>query len=173
MNNEFTIVIDTNEQKPFFSGRNAPKGIPIIRDNLKSQGGDYSVLGYESRIIIERKEAEDFLTSITSDADRFYNTFPLIRSHEVRLIMVEKLFWDVLAMCDPTALRKYKKGPVNPVRHTNKRAIHPNSVIGRVQSIIGHYQIPIWFATNRGEAEKMTLGILQKFHKAQTEGKKE
>ena len=171
MNNEFTIVIDTNEQKPFFSGRNAPKGIPIIRDNLKPHGGDYSVLGYEHQIIIERKEAEDFLTSITSDCDRFYKTFPLLRQHEVRYIIVERLFWDVLSMCDPTALRKYKTGKISPVRYCNKRAIHPNSVIGRVQSIIGHHQIPIWFATNRREAEKMTLGILQKFHKAQMEGK--
>jgi hypothetical protein len=153
MNNEFTIVIDTNEQKPFFSGRNAPKGIPIIRDNLKP------------------KSAEDFLTSITSDYVRFNNTFPLLRNHEVKYIIVERLFWDVLSMCDPTALRKYKTGKISPVRHCNKRAIHPNAVIGQVQSIIGHYQIPVWFATNRREAEKMTLGILQKFHKAQMEGK--
>jgi ERCC4-type nuclease len=171
MNNKFTIVIDTNEQKPFFSGRNAPKGIPIVRDNLKPHGGDYSVLGYEHRIIIERKSAEDFLTSITSDYVRFNNTFALLRNHEVKYIMVERLFWDVLSMCDPTALRKYKTGKISPVKHCNKRAIHPNAVIGQVQSIIGHYQIPVWFATNRREAEKMTLGILQKFHKAQMENK--
>jgi ERCC4-type nuclease len=172
MNNEFTIVIDTNEQKPFFSGRNAPKGIPIIRDNLKPHGGDYSVLGYESRIIIERKEAHDFLTSITSERERFFKTFSLLRAHEVRYIMIESLFWDILSICDPTALRKYKTGKISPVRYCNKRAIHPNVVIESVKSIMGKHQIPIWFATNRREAEKITLGILQKFHEAQMENNK-
>ena len=52
---DFIIIIDTSEQDPFFSGRNAPKGILTIRDNLKPHGGDYSLRGFEHEIIIERK----------------------------------------------------------------------------------------------------------------------
>lgn len=162
------IVIDTNEQKPFFAGNNAPKGIPIVRDNLKLYGGDYSIQGFESQIIIERKEADDFLTSITSDYERFEKTFLKLRDHEVKYIMVEKSFIDVLNLCDSTMIKRYKKGnPVSAIKRVDKRAIHPNVVIGRVQSIIGHHQIPIWFASNRREAEIMTLGILEKFYKFQ------
>lgn len=165
-----TIIIDTNEQKPFFSGRNAPKGIPIIRDNLKPHGGDYSIAGFEHQIIIERKSAEDYLGSIFTE--RFANTFPLLKSHEVRYIIVERYLVDILKMCDPTAFRKQKKdSPISPVRHKNKFGAHPNSVIGKTQSIMSKHGIPIYFASSREEAQAMTLGILQKFYKSQTEGK--
>ena len=135
------IVIDTSEQKPFFAGRNAPKGVLTVRDNLKPQGGDYSLQGFENEIIIERKEANDFLTSITSDYERFSKTFDKLRSHAVRYIMVEKSFHDILDMCDSVAFgnsrKKYKGGVISAVKCPDKRAIHPNTVIGRVQSIIG------------------------------------
>lgn len=165
-----TIIVDTREQKPFFQGRSAPKGIPVIRDSLSGHGGDYSIVGFEHQIIIERKSADDYLGSIFTDT--FANTFPLLRAHEVRYIMVERTLESILHMCDPVAFRKKKKdSPISPVRHNDKFGAHPNSVIGKTQSIMSKHGIPIYFASSRKEAQAMTLGILQKFYKAQMEGK--
>lgn len=171
MNNEFTIVIDTNEQKPFFSGRNAPKGIPIIRDNLKPHGGDYSILGYEDKFIVERKNPQDFLSSIFTE--QFENTFPLLRSHKFRYIIVESSVHNILSMCNPTANKKHKKGnPLSAVKYKFESGAHPNSVKGKISSIISDHLIPIWFAEQgRKEAEFWVLDWIKKFHKAQMEGK--
>ncbi len=64
---DFVIVIDSNEQKPLKFGN-----IPTVTKALDS--GDYSILGMESSIVIERKSQADFYGSIIGDArERLYN----------------------------------------------------------------------------------------------------
>lgn len=55
----FVLVIDTREQQPLFSGRD---DIPVEHRVLHD--GDYSVSGYETLIIVERKKLSDFLSYI-------------------------------------------------------------------------------------------------------------
>lgn len=50
------VVVDTREQKPLF--KRIPPGLTIVSKALKD--GDYSIVGFEDRFCIERKEMSDF-----------------------------------------------------------------------------------------------------------------
>ncbi len=59
-----TIVIDTREQESPLFGR-YPKGMSILCDTLRI--GDYSLLGFEDKIAVERKQISDLITYCTSE----------------------------------------------------------------------------------------------------------
>ena len=159
---EMVIVIDSREQTPFF--KKPPKGLLITRDTLAQ--GDYSIRGYEHGVCVERKNPDDFLSSITSDSTRFKKRLSEMDSYQLAIIVVEKPLRDILNMCDPTATRRKRKvaGRVKLSATTNKRRIHPNVVTGTVWSIYGKYGIPIYFAMDRQDAENFTLGVLRKYY---------
>ena len=57
---DFTLIIDTREQQPLF--KKPPRGLTVIHKKLDN--GDYSVLGFEDKIFIERKKLSDLLLYI-------------------------------------------------------------------------------------------------------------
>ena len=61
---EKTILIDTREQQPFNFGQ-----IPVFVKTLKT--GDYSILGFENEISIERKSIPDLVQTLTRGHQRF------------------------------------------------------------------------------------------------------
>jgi DNA excision repair protein ERCC-4 len=84
----FVVVVDTREQIPYMFGqvpcdeREIKAGriasvqngvaclpVPTVVAGLKQ--GDYSILGYEDQIAIERKSKEDLYSTIASGRDRF------------------------------------------------------------------------------------------------------
>lgn len=74
----FIMVIDTAEQKPLF-GR-IPPGLAIVSKVLSSNGlrvGDYSIVNYENKIMIERKQLSDLITYIGKD--RQSKTIPKLK----------------------------------------------------------------------------------------------
>ncbi len=64
--NDFTLVIDTREQQPLF--RRPQKGLNIV--HAKLDDGDYSVLGFENQIFIERKKLSDLLSYIGKERNK-------------------------------------------------------------------------------------------------------
>lgn len=75
-----TVAIDTREQAPFTfedimadSRDNGDGGvaltIPTVRATLRT--GDYSLLGHNSRIVVERKSQADFVGVVISSRARF------------------------------------------------------------------------------------------------------
>ena len=147
---------------PFFIP--LPKGVAVVRDYLEQ--GDYSICGYEHEICVERKNPDDFLTSITSDSKRFKQRLTEMESWKVKIIVVEKQLSEILKMCDPHVKKAPRmiKGKVRLRATSNKRKIHPNVVLGTVYSIFGKYQVPIFFAIDRSQAEEFTLGVLRKYY---------
>ncbi len=64
--NNFTVIIDTREQNPYkFDDLN----IPTVTKKLHSC--DYSIQGFESSILIERKSQSDYYGSISEGRERF------------------------------------------------------------------------------------------------------
>jgi ERCC4-type nuclease len=59
----FVIVVDTREQYPLFDP--IPKGLAVIRDTVKI--GDYTIMGLETKVAIERKCESDFFSYIGSE----------------------------------------------------------------------------------------------------------
>ena len=58
------IIIDTREQLPYAFGSR-----PVVRQALPA--GDYSVVGFELAVAVERKTLEDFVHSVIRDRERF------------------------------------------------------------------------------------------------------
>lgn len=71
----FTVIIDSNEQHPYLfntikadADQNyAPLIIPAERKSLKS--GDYSILGHETGVAIERKSKSDAFSTFINERD--------------------------------------------------------------------------------------------------------
>lgn len=64
----FTIVEDSREQTPLDFSPFEAQGVSVVRKKLRT--GDYSVLGMEREIIIERKSLADCVSSLTHGRER-------------------------------------------------------------------------------------------------------
>jgi len=91
----FVITIDTREQLPWdFRGIPADAGqgegsviVPTVVKGLKS--GDYSVLGYEDRIAIEKKSAADLVGTIGQGRERFERELERLAGYDFATVVVE------------------------------------------------------------------------------------
>jgi hypothetical protein len=99
----FTIAIDTREQSPFhFIGLRADskhKYRPLVIDTetktLKT--GDYSIVGLESEITIERKSKDDAFQTFTRDRERFERELIRMQSMRVTKVVIECSWEEMLA----------------------------------------------------------------------------
>jgi len=80
----FKLVIDTREQKPLF--RNPPDDLIIVSKGLKH--GDYSLVGYEDKIAIERKR-EDFWSYVGIDRSRTINKLEAMSEYLWAALVIE------------------------------------------------------------------------------------
>lgn len=139
-----TIVVDTREQLPYtFS---AP-GVSTLRGTL--QTGDYSLLGYETRVAIERKTLNDFVGSITRERQRFMREVERMKTFQSKAIVVEANWSDV-------------------VSQLYRSKAHPASVFGSTIALIVDHEIPVYFLSSRHIARRFTERFLTRFHAAQT-----
>jgi DNA excision repair protein ERCC-4 len=134
----YTIVIDRREQKPYEFETGERWG--SIRGTLKT--GDYSILGLEDKIAIERKSLEDFVSTIIHANDRFAREVYRSGSLFYFAIVVEASVEDI-------ALGRYRS-----------RA-HPQAVLARVASLSLDCCIPIFFCKDRAGGREMTQTLLK------------
>lgn len=76
-----TVVIDTREQRPLSFSR-----LLSVRGTL--QTGDYSILGMEKEVAIERKSVPDLLNSLTGARKRFMAEIDRMREYAFRRLAV-------------------------------------------------------------------------------------
>jgi ERCC4-type nuclease len=83
------IIIDTREQRPWRFAHAAERAtLPT---------GDYSVRGFETRIVIERKSLGDLIGSLTAERGRFMRELTRLRQVEWRLLLIEADAWELFA----------------------------------------------------------------------------
>lgn len=85
---DVTAIIDTREQTP------------LVLSPLKSQSGtlvtgDYSVLGLEHEIAIERKSLPDLLGCVGRDRERFDKEVKRLLAYPVRALVVEASWYEI------------------------------------------------------------------------------
>jgi DNA excision repair protein ERCC-4 len=131
---EIILVVDSREQTPWTFQS------PTVSGAL--QYGDYSVLGLESLISIERKSLTDLLGSLTNDRARFETELKRARS-------LHKFF--IIAECSPADLLVESFGKLS-------RA-HPRSVWGTICAWSTRYA-PFLFGGDREHAARIAEGIL-------------
>ena len=108
--------------------------------------GDYSLLGCENTIAIERKSLDDFANTLIRGRERFRNELVKLRECEFACVVVEANLTDLLA-------GKYRSGA------------HPNALVGSVISIIADYNIPVYFCANRQAARLFVEELLLRLHR--------
>ena len=87
-----TVVIDSREQAP----------LPITRLTHVRAGlatGDYSVLGLEDTVAIERKSLDDLAQCCGNDRDRFERELQRMMAYRVRALVIEGTVEDINMRC--------------------------------------------------------------------------
>jgi len=134
---EFIIVIDSREQNPYkFDG--------AIVKGLKS--GDYSILGLENRIALERKTKEDAFASLGSGRARFEKEVIRLSEYDYSAIVIESNLDDFL---QAPAFTK----------------MNPKAAMNSLVSWSVKYKVLIFFASDRRHAKALVYRILQKYWK--------
>lgn len=135
------VISDTREQEPYSFD---PARVTTVRRALPA--GDYSLVGLECRVGVERKSLEDLVDTVIRDRGRFERELARLSTYEAACVVVEGDLPDVLD-------HRYRSGA------------HPASVLGAVIAIIVDHQIPVFFCGDRATARAFVEGYLLRFHK--------
>lgn len=90
---DMIVVMDTREQDPLFTSR-IPKGLIITRDTLKN--GDYSIRGFEDKIMFERKRMSDLGTYIGRDHQMTKEKLSRCKDYDFVSLIIEEEERDIL-----------------------------------------------------------------------------
>jgi len=134
------IVIDTREQKPLDFSRWAE--VEVVRGTLKT--GDYAPLGYEDRVAIERKSADDLVASVIHGRDRFERELARGRELEHFCIVVECSMVDI-------------------ARHRYKSKACPESVLQSLLTFQIRYGVPTLWADSPEGASYVVKSLCSKY----------
>ena len=145
-NNVFpsTIIVDSREQSPYHFTNISPWSI-VPLSHVALATGDYSLIGYQSRITIERKSISDFLGSISAGRERFEREFERMSQMEFAAVVVEGELSDVL---------NHAKA---------KTRMNTDSILGTVRSWSIRYGVHFFFCMGRRHAEIETIHLLYQF----------
>lgn len=146
------IVIDTNEQLPYTFQEQVARGeVGIVQASLYT--GDYSLVGFENRVSVERKSLGDAFGTIGGGRDRFDDEMDRAAAFEYFAIVIETSLSGLEV--PPRFSRASDKG---------NRRLSPETVI---KSLIGWSMdrgVHVWLADNRSRGELTTFRILERFH---------
>ena len=133
---EFIIVIDSREQLPYAFERSVVRAL---------KAGDYSVLGMETRIAVERKSKADAYGTIGKGRRRFVRELERMGTYEYAAIVIE------------CTLSSFLRPP-------NRSSLNPRSAINSLIAWSIRYGVHLFFADSRELARGLTYRILEKFH---------
>jgi hypothetical protein len=148
INNDFTIIVDTREQKPWSFSTQATA-------NHKLDTGDYSIHGLENLLAIERKRnVAEVANNITEK--RFVDVVDRLSKMKYSFILLEFDMEDVM---------RYPIGSDIPRRLWNKIRISPAFIIKHLVDLQIEHNIKILFCGNSKNAEQIALSLMRKVYK--------
>lgn len=134
-----TIKIDTREQLPYRFTLPSEVGTLSV--------GDYSIVGLEDRISIERKELNDLIGCITGGRERFERELERSKAFDYFALVVEGSLSDI-------------------AKHLYTSQVAPKSVVQSLLAFsIRYRRLPIFFCESRGYAQRITESLLEKYFK--------
>lgn len=142
----FTIVVDQREKLPFTF---AEVDVEVVTAKLES--GDYSILGMEHLVVVERKRPVELFSNFTRDRDRFKREYERLSEFEYAAVVIE----GDLPSC--------------AIRGSEHSRVSPSLIINSLISWSIRYNVHTWFATSRILAETLTFRILEKFFRRELE----
>jgi len=132
---EFVVAVDTREQKPYRFPRAAVKTLPT---------GDYSIVGLEEHIAIERKHKADAYASLGQGRARFERELARLATFDYAAIVVEATLPDFLT-APPFS------------------QMHPNAAINSLIAWSVKYRVCVFFAGDRAHGNALTYRLLEKY----------
>lgn len=133
------IVVDSREQAPFTF---TEYGVEVSQDTL--QAGDYSLVGLESLVAVERKSLPDLVACLGRERDRFERELERLRGFESAAVVVESPLADL-------ALGQYRS------------ALNPKAAYESVVAFMCRYRLTFYFAQDRRGAERFTFSFLRHY----------
>lgn len=159
MADKIHVITDTREPKSTAWALDAYDSDRFVVSREMLDAGDYSLKGFESQVVIERKTLDDFVSTVITDRERWREELRRILGktthegwHELSVyaaVVVEANLADVLN-------RKYRS------------AAHPNSVIGAALSCQMDFGIPVVWASGRHTAMAWSADFLARAHRLLT-----
>ena len=137
--NKCVAIIDTREQLPLDLKKH---GLDVVTGTLA--WGDYSIVGLERLVTIERKSIEDFTACCGNERSRFEREILALRGYPVKAIVCEFKFSDILG-------------------HNYRSKVTPESVIGSIERWM-MCGIPFIMAETPAGAAWIVAGILKKVY---------
>jgi ERCC4-type nuclease len=129
------IVVDTRESLPL--------GFPGASKQALATG-DYSVLGMEERVAVERKTLGDFYTCVGRERARFERELERLGAMDYGAVVIEASLSDILHGAE------FSK-------------VHPRSAIGSILAWSVKYRLPFFFAENRRRCRTTVYHLLKHF----------
>lgn len=140
MNARIPIVIDSREKAPYAFDRTR-----YVVERRALAAGDYSLVGAEDRVAVERKSLDDFVSTVIHARDRFHEELRKLVTYDFACIVVEASVRDIIE-------RRYTGGA------------HPSSVLGAAMSISVNWRLPVHFYGDRQMACLCVGEILERCH---------
>jgi ERCC4-type nuclease len=156
----FIIVCDTREQTPYaFAGlaadakaRNRPLVVHTQRGTLGQ--GDYSLLGFEAWVAVERKSAADLFGTLGQARRRFERELARLQSLQFAAVVVEAEWSELLK---------------DPPRHSR---LNPRTVFRSVVAWQQRFNRVHWsFLPGRRAAEAAVFRILERYWRDKEKGR--
>jgi len=133
----FTIAIDTREQQPYeFDGAEV----------VTLPTGDYSIVGLEDRVTVERKTKTDAYGSLGQGRARFRREFERLTEFDYAVVVVEDTV--------PGFLHRPSHSKMNP-----------RVAIGSLLAWSVRYRVPVFFAGDRAHGRALTRKLLVMYWK--------
>lgn len=132
---ELVVAIDSREQKPYRFARSEVRTLA---------SGDYSLLGLEDRIAIERKTKEDAYASLGQGRARFERELERLSHLDYAAVVVE------------TSLPDFLRAPAFS-------RMHPKAAAGSIVAWSVKYRVCVFFAGDRLHGNALTRQLLEKY----------
>jgi ERCC4-type nuclease len=152
MPDEMIIIIDTREQLPYRFWKCVKPHPKIEFAALKT--GDYSLKGFEDKIVVERKTIADAYNSFVRGRTRFEKELERMQALEYAAVVIEGDWLDIL------------RSP--PIRSK----VRPKSIYASIIAWEQRYGVSFWPCPNRAFARKTTYRILERYWRDTESGRR-
>lgn len=138
----FVVAVDTREQRPYRFPLSEVKTLAT---------GDYSIIGLEDRVAIERKTKEDAYSSLGQGRPRFERELQRLSRFDYAAIVIE------------ASLPEFLQAPA--FSRMNPKAAAASIVAWSVR-----YRVCVFFAGDRRHGNALTRQLLEKFWRYHSNG---
>lgn len=134
------VIVDSREQLPYCFDKYQ---VEIVTSALPA--GDYSLIGFESQIAVERKTLDDLIACLmNSNRARFERELTKLRNYDLAAVVVEASLLDVS-------------------RGNYRSRMNSHSALQSIVAFQVRYRVPFVWAGNRAGGEYMTFSLLSKY----------